>query len=163
MTAINRTRVLAYGVLPGLTLLLAMGSGYLKWIDASERNSQRAGVESVHVATDDTIALLSYRPDTVERDASAALDRLTGPLKDTYTALTTNVVIPQAKQKGISSSATVPAAASVQATPNHAVVLLFVNRTLTVENAPPTDTNTNLRVTLDKIGNRWLVSDLTPV
>ena len=42
------------------------------------------------------------------------------------------MVIPGAKEKQISAVATVPAAASVSAEPNHAVVLVFVNQTVVV-------------------------------
>jgi Mce-associated membrane protein len=37
------------------------------------------------------------------------------------------------------------------------VVLVFVNQTVAVGNDPPTDTASNVRVTLDKIGGRWLI------
>jgi len=73
------------------------------------------------------------------------------------------VVIPGAKQKHISAVAKVPAAASVSATPNHAVALLFVDQTVVVGPDQPTDTASSVRVTLDKIGGRWLISGFDPV
>jgi Mce-associated membrane protein len=160
---VSWTRVLVYGVLPALALLLAAAAGYLKWRDASVRDAQVARVESVHAATDDTVALLSYRPDTVEKDLGAARDRLTGTFRDSYTALTHDVVIPGAKQKQISATATVPAAASVLANPDHAVVLVFVDQTIIVGNDAPTSTASSVRVILDKIGGRWLISGFDPV
>jgi Mce-associated membrane protein len=160
---IDWARLLAFGVLPGLALLLALGAGYLKWLDSSARESELVGVESVHLATDSTIAMLSYKPDTVERDLGAARDRLTGDFKDSYTSLTHDVVIPGSKQKRISAVATVPAAASVSASENHAVVLVFVNQTVIVGADAPTSTASSVRVTLDKIGGRWLVSRFDPV
>jgi len=160
---VSWTRVLVYAVLPALALLLAAGAGYLKWRDASVRDAQVARVESVHAATDNTVALLSYRPDTVEKDLGAARDRLTGTFRDSYTALTHDVVIPGAKQKQISATATVPAAASVSANPDHAVVLVFVNQTIIVGSDAPTSTASSVRVTLDKIGGRWLISGFDPV
>jgi Mce-associated membrane protein len=156
-------RALSYGVLPGLAFLLAIGAGYLKWQDFSVRDSARAGIQSVQAATDSTAALLSYRPDTVEKDLGAARERLTGTFRDSYTSLTKDVVIPGAKQRQISASATVPAAALVSATQTHAVVLVFVNQTTVVGNDPPTDTASSVRVSLDKIGGRWLISDFTPI
>jgi Mce-associated membrane protein len=73
------------------------------------------------------------------------------------------VVIPGATQKQISAVATVPAAASVSATENHAVVLVFVNQTVTVGTGAPTDTASSVRVTLDKVADRWLISGFDPV
>ena len=92
------SRAIAYGVLPGLALLLASAAGFLKWQDASVRDAQVAGAESVRAATDSTIALLSYKPDTVEKDLGAARGRLTGTFLNAYTSLTHDVVIPGAKQ-----------------------------------------------------------------
>ena len=160
---IQWARVFAFGVLPAVALLLALAAGYLKWMDNSVRNSDVARIESVQAAKDSTIALLSYKPDTVEQQLGAARDLLTGDFRDSYTSLTTDVVIPGAKQKQIAAVATVPAVASVSANLNHAVVLVFVNQTVIVGQDAPTDTASSVRVTLDKIGDRWLISKFDPV
>lgn len=157
------TRLLVYGVLPGLALILAVGAGYLKWQGNSERLSQTAATQSVRAATDSTIAILSYQPDTVDRELTAAADRLTGGFRDQYSQLVTSVVAPGAKQQHISAVATVPAAASVSASENHAVVLVFVNQTTTIGNDAPTRSTSCVRVTLDKVNDRWLISQFEPV
>jgi len=150
-------------LLPVLALVLASAAGFLKWQDASARDAAVARAESVRAATDSTIALLSYRPDTVQKDLEAARVRLTGSFLDAYTKLTHEVVIPGAKQKQISAVATVPGAASKSATANHAVVLVFVNQTVIVGQDAPTNSASSVRVTLDKIGGRWLISGFDPV
>jgi Mce-associated membrane protein len=106
---------------------------------------------------------LSYQPDTVEKDLEAARSRLTGQFGETYDSLTHDVVIPGARQKQIAATATVPAAASVSASPSHAEVLLFVNQTITIGKGAPTSTASSVRVVLDKIDNRWLISQFDPV
>ncbi|MCX2933832.1 hypothetical protein ORI20_26525 [Mycobacterium sp. CVI_P3] len=153
----------AFGLLPVLALLLAAGAGYLKWENSSRRDADRAATESVQAAKDSTVALLSYKPDTVEKDLGAARDRLTGSFLDAYTQLVNNVVIPGAKEKKISAVAAVPAAASVSAKPDHAVVLLFVNQTVVVGTDAPTNTASSVRVTLDKVKDRWLISGFDPI
>lgn len=160
---ISWSRAIAYGLLPVLAFLLASAAGYLKWQDASVRGAQAARAESVRAAMDSTVALLSYRPDTVQKDLDAAKSRLTGTFLTAYTSLTHDVVIPGAKQKQISAVATVPAAASTSATASHAVVLLFVNQTIIVGDSAPTSTASSVRVTLDKIDGRWLISQFDPV
>ena len=154
---------IVYVVLPALALLLASAAGFLKWQDGSARDAATARTESVRAATDSTITLLSYKPDTVEKDLDAARGRLTGTFLSAYTSLTHDVVIPGAKQKQISAVATVPAAASTSATGNHAVVLLFVNQTVIIGQDAPTNTASSVRVTLDKVGGRWLISQFDPV
>lgn len=163
LARISWIRVLAYGILPALALLLALGAGLLKFQSSSARDDDRARIESVRAATDSTIALLSYQPDTVAKDLGAARDRLTGNFRDAYTALTHDVVIPGSQQKHISAAAKVAAAASVSASPTRAVVLVFIDQTISIGTDSPTDTASTVKVTLDKIGSRWLISDFTPV
>jgi Mce-associated membrane protein len=160
---ISWSKALAYGLIPALALQLASAAGYLKWQDGTAREAHAAGVESVHAAVDGTVALLSYRPDTVEKDLDAAKSRLTGTFLDAYTSLTHDVVIPGAKQKQVSAVATVPAAASSAASPTHAVVLEFVDQAVTVGQSAPTNSASSVRVTLDKVDGRWLISQFDPV
>jgi Mce-associated membrane protein len=160
---INWSRQLAYTVLPGLALLLTAAAGYLRWDDSSADSSATARAESVTAAKESVIALLSYRPDTVEKDLGSARDKLTGTFRDSYSQLINDVVIPGAKQRHISSVATVPAAASVSASSNHAVALIFVNQTTVVGTDSPTDSASCVRVALDKINRHWLISGFDPV
>ncbi|CAM4348393.1 hypothetical protein MB901379_02669 [Mycobacterium basiliense] len=153
----------AYLLLPGLALLLACAAGLLRWQDGSARAAAAARTESVQAAAEGTVALLSYGPDTVQVELEAARTRLTGAFLDAYTRLTREVVIPGAQQKQISAVATVPAAASTSAATDHAVVLLFVNQTIIVGQDAPTSTASSVRVTLEKIDGRWLISHFDPV
>ncbi|WP_234834818.1 hypothetical protein [Mycolicibacterium stellerae] len=160
---LDRSRIVAFALLPALAFLLAIGAGVLKFLDSGVRDSDVAREQSVQAAKDSTVALLSYKPDTVEQQLTAAQDRLTGEFRGEYADLTKNVVIPGAKEKQIAAVASVPGAASVSADPGEAVVLLFVNQTVTIGNGVPTDTASSVRITLDKVGDRWLISKFEPV
>ncbi|EHB50013.1 hypothetical protein MycrhDRAFT_5400 [Mycolicibacterium rhodesiae JS60] len=157
--------VVALAVVSVVAVLLAAAAGYFGWQAWSTRDADRARTESVQTAKDSTVALLSYKPETVDKDLGAARDRLTGSFLDAYTQLVNNVVIPGAKEKKISAVAQVPAAASVSVSPKgeHAVVLLFVNQTVVMGTDPPTSTTSSVRVTLDKVDGRWLISGFDPV
>jgi Mce-associated membrane protein len=144
-------------------LLLALAAGYFKWVVGSAHEVALARAESVRVASEDAVALLSYKADSVDKDLGAARERLTGDFKDAYTTLTREVVIPGAKEKHISSTVKVSAAAPVSTTSNHSVVLLYANQTVTIGEGVPTDTQPVIRVTLDKVNGRWLVSRFDPV
>lgn len=158
-----RRPVFVYGMAALLVLAPALGASVLKYWDSSARNSQIARTESVEAARESVVAMLSYQPENVEGQLAAAQDRLTGEFRDSYAGLTRDVVIPGAKQKRISTVANVPAAASVSATPDHAVVLVFVNQSAIVGSDAPTDTASSIRVTLDKIDGRWLISGFDPI
>jgi Mce-associated membrane protein len=159
---ISRSRAVAYVLLPTLAFLLASAAGFLKYHNqlVADANLEQ---ESVRAATDGTVALLSYRPATVQKDLHAARGRLTGTFLATYTELTDAVVIPGAQQKQIAASATVSAAASTTVTANRAVVLLFVDQAVTIGKDAPTNTASSVRVTLDRVDDQWLISQFDPV
>jgi Mce-associated membrane protein len=160
---ISGAKVLAFGLLPAVALSLTLVAGYLKWQDSGAHGADVAQVESVQAASEAVAALLSYQPDTAEHDLASVRDLLTGDFKVEYTQLTEEVVIPAAKQQSIGAVATVPAAATVSATADRAVALVFVNQTVTIGDGAPTDTASSVRVSMEKIDGHWLISDFTPV
>jgi Mce-associated membrane protein len=157
------TRVLAYGILPGLVLLLALAAAYLKFVDDSVRTDDAVRTETVQAATDHTIKLLSYTPDQVEQQLGDARNLTAGQFRDTYTALINDVVIPGAREKQIAATASVPQAAAVSADPDRAVVLVFVNQSVVVGSEAPANTASSVRVTMDKVDDQWLISGFDPV
>ena len=159
----KRLRTLAFRVLPALVVLLGAGAGLLLWQDSSHRTIDNARTESVAAARDATVAILSYKADSVEQDLGSARDRLTGSFLDSFTDLINKVVIPGARGKKISVAAKVTAAASVSATTKHAVALVFVDQTVVVGGDAPSGSASSVRVTLDKVDDRWLVSGFDPV
>ena len=159
----GRIRFFVFRVLPALVLLLGAGAGVLQWQDSSHRAVENARVDSVAAARDATVAILSYKADSVEQDLRSATDRLTGTFLDSYTDLINKVVIPGAREKKITSVAQVSAAASVSATAQHAVALVLVDQTITTEGGAPSRTASSVRVTLDMADDRWLVSGFDPI
>jgi Mce-associated membrane protein len=162
-TSRRSTRIVAYGLIPTLAFVLAIAGGYLKYRDESALAATNSASASVRAATNSTVALLSYQADTASQTLNAAENNLTGPFRDSYAALIHDVVIPGATEKRISSIANIPAAASVSAAPDHAVVLVFINQAITVGAGAPTETASCVRVTLDKVADRWLISQFDPI
>jgi Mce-associated membrane protein len=161
----SRSRLLrttGYALLPVLIVTLTAAAGYFKYEDFTSAETARVRAQSVQIATDATVDLLSYTPDNAESKLTAASQRLTGAFRDSYLSLVHNVVIPGAQQKRISAKATVPAASSVSASPDSAKVVVFVNQTVTVGNGGPTDTASVVEVDLEKVDGRWLISGFDP-
>jgi Mce-associated membrane protein len=154
---------LIYGVLPGLILALAVAAGLLKWHDGSVRAEELLRDETVNAATESTIRMLSFRPDTVESDLSAAQELMTDGFRDGFAVRARDQIIPDAKARKVTATAEVPGAASVWATPKRAAVLVFVDRTVTLGSADPGEVDSSYRVTLDKVDGRWLVAGFEPV
>lgn len=159
----RRAAIIVFAVMPAVVISLAAAAGSLKWQGASRHDAREAAQETPRVAAEAAVALLSYQPDTVQADLDSAKSNLTGDFLDAYSRLIDELVIPGAREKQISAIATVPAAASTSATSDRAVVLLFVNQTTTIGADAPTSTASTVRVTLDRVDNRWLISQFEPV
>jgi len=157
------SRIFVFGVLPAIMLLMGAAAGWLQWENHTARSPEISGPAVLQAASEAAVALSSYTPDTADQSLNAAEDRLTGGFRDTYTSLVRDVVIPAAKEKQISATATVPAAALVTAGERTAVVLLAVNQSVIVEKDAPSTTASTVRVTLEKVGARWVISGFEPI
>jgi len=154
----RRMRVLVYVVVPLLALVLAAGAvyTYVTYLYLPKRDDA-ARTASVQAAKDGAEKLLSYKPETVRQQLTDARALTTGPFRAEYAQMTQGV-IPGAEKNHISAITTVPAAASVSVSADHAVVLVFINQTVVVGDKPPTNTPTSVQVTLDREGGKWLIS-----
>ncbi len=115
-------------------------------------------------ASDGTVAILSYTPDTLDRDLTAAKSHLTGDFLSYYTKFTEQIVAPAAKQKAVKANAVVVRAAVSELHPSTAVVLVFVNQsTMSADRPEPTLTSSSVLVSLTKADGRWLISSFNPV
>lgn len=145
-------------------VLLAAGAAWLFWDAAARRGAAQAGVDAAAAARDSVVAILTYQPATAQSTLEAAArERLTGKFLEDYTQMIKTVVVPDALRNAVTSTATVPAAAAVWADRRHAVVLAYIDRTMTVGSATPTQTNSEARVTLDKVDGRWLIAGFEPI
>lgn len=160
---VNPMRVLAYGLMPGLVLLLAIAAGLLKWQDVTSQDADAVRAESTEFASDSTIAILSYSPDTVDADVAAARELVTDGFRDSYLQLAHDRVIPDAKDRHITATVSVSGTASVSAGASHAVVLVFADQTRVSDSSRPVEVPASFLVTLDYFDGRWLVSDFEPV
>ena len=151
-----------WALLVAVTMTLTGAAGYFKYQQGIATETDRTRAETVRIATEATVDLLSYTPETADAKLNAASDRLTGSFRDSYLSLIHDVVIPGAKQKGISAKASVPACSSVSASTDSAKVMAFVNQTVTVGNDRPTDTASVVEVNLLKVQGQWLISGFEP-
>jgi Mce-associated membrane protein len=153
--------VLALFVVVSLGLL-----GGLYWYSyRPDRATDAAATKAaVSAASDGTVAVLSYSPDTLDHDFSSAKSHLTGDFLSYYDQFTQQIVAPAAKQKSVKTSAVVLHAAVSELRPDSAVVLLFVNQSTQSKDRPePTFTNSSVTVTLTKANGKWLISSFNPV
>lgn len=157
-------RSVTYLVLPLIVVAAALGVGFLKWrVDSAAVPSGGAAAAPVAAATEGVLAMLSYRPDRVREDLTAAGERMTGEFRTEYTTLINDVVAPGAEEQRISAVAEVPAAALVSAEAHRARVLVYIDQTTTVGAEPPTETRSSAHVEMERVGNTWLIAGFEPI
>jgi Mce-associated membrane protein len=142
---------------------VATGS-YLGLFRPDQQVSEAAKATALKAASEGTTSLLSYSPDTLDKDFATAKAHLTGDFLNYYTKFTTDIVTPAAKQKSVKTSAAVVQSAVSEMHPDSAVVLLFVNQaTTSKENPDGSFTASSVKVGLTKVGDDWLISSFDPV
>lgn len=125
---------------------------------------QKARDEVLDAARNGTVAVLTYSPETVDKDLADAKSQLTGDFLKQYTDFTQQTVVPAAKNSGVKTEATVTRAAVSQMKPGSAQVLVFVNQVTTSRARPtPALATSSVIVTLVDQGGRWLISDFKPI
>ena len=152
-----------------LVVLLLASAGVTTWVYPAEYRTDQQTSDAVKTrviqsASDGTVALLSYSPETLDKDFANAKTHLTGDFLNYYTQFTAEIVTPAAKQKAVRTSAAVVRSAMAQLQPASAEVLLFLNQTTTSkENPDGSFTASSVKVGLTKVGDDWLISAFDPV
>ncbi len=159
----GRVLTIALAVLVVVSLAL-LGWQYWFFYRPDTATDATAAKSAISAASEGTVAVLSYSPDTLDRDFSSAKSHLTGDFLSYYDQFTQQIVAPAAKQKAVKTTAVVLRAAVSELHPGSAVVLLFVNQSTQSKDRPePTFTNSSVTVTLTKANGRWLISSFNPV
>ncbi|MFN8042521.1 MAG: twin-arginine translocation pathway signal [Mycobacterium sp.] len=165
-TGIKRRRPwLAMGLAALLVAAVAAAGSVYWWIYRPDRLTNAASQQRVtDAAREGTVALLSYAPETLDKDLATAKSHLTGEFLKYYSDFTDKIVAPAAKQKGVKTEATVARAAVSEMQPDHAVVLVFVNQVTTSKDRPdPALATSSVLVTMVNQDGRWLISEFNPV
>lgn len=122
------------------------------------QTGDQAAHQVVSAASDGAVALLSYSPDSLNRDFTNAKSRLTGDFLAHYQQFTDQIVAPAAQRGHVTTTASVVRAALSELHPNSAVVLMFVRqKAVGKDKAEPAVMTSSVRVTLTKVNDAWLI------
>jgi Mce-associated membrane protein len=152
-----------------LAAALVASAGVASWLFFFQYRPDReidaaAAKVALDAASKGSVALLSYSPDSLDKDFAAAKSHLTGDFLSYYTQFTEQIVTPAAKQKSVKTAAAVVRAAVSELHPDSAVVLVFVNQTtVSKENPDGAFAASAVKVGLKKINGAWLISSFDPV
>lgn len=163
----GRRRIHRGVVVAAVALIAALGLAaglYFIQYRPDQQTNDAARKVAVEAATQGSIALLTYSPDTLDQDFAAAKARLTGEFLDYYTKFTQDIVTPAAKEKQVKTNAAVVQAAVSDLHPDSAEVLLFINQTTTSkENPDGAYAASAVKVGLTKVDGAWRISSFDPV
>jgi Mce-associated membrane protein len=165
-----RRRLAAIPLIPvALVLGLLAAGGLAGWLYFTQyrpdKQTDDAVAQSVvNAARDGTVALLSYKPDSLNQDFAAAKSHLTGDFLNYYDQFTKEVVTPAAQTKGVTTTAQVAGAAVSELNPDKAVVLVFINQATTSKERPdPAMASSSAKVSLAKVHGEWLINKFDPL
>jgi Mce-associated membrane protein len=165
-----RRRLAAIPLIPvALVLGLLAAGGLTAWLYFTQyrpdtQTDNAVAQSAVNAARDGTVALLSYKPDTLNQDFAAAKSHLTGDFLNYYDQFTKEVVTPAAQTKGVTTTAQVAGAAVSELHPDKAVVLVFINQATTSKERPdPAMASSSAKVSLAKVHGDWLITKFDPL
>jgi Mce-associated membrane protein len=152
-----------------LVLALLATAGLAAWVYFSQyrpdqATDQAAAQSAIDAARDGAVAMLSYKPDTLDHDFAAARSHLTGDFLNYYDTFTKQVVSRAAREKAVTTAAQVVGAAATEVHPKSAVVLIFVNQVTTSKERPdPSAAASSVLVSLVKMQGTWLINKFDPI
>src|ERR1700761_6472052 len=152
-----------------LIVLLLISGGLATWLYFKQYRPDKQTDASVanaviNSASDGTVALLSYSPDTLDKDFATAKSHLSGDFLSYYNQFTEQIVAPAAKQKSLKTNARVLGAAVQELHPNSAIVLVLVDQSTTSKDNPdPSMASSSVLVSLIRVNDRWLITKFEPV
>jgi Mce-associated membrane protein len=152
-----------------LVVLLLVSGGSAAWLyfkqyKPDQQINPDVARTVVSAASDGTVALLSYSPESLDKDFAAAKSHLAGDFLSYYNQFTQEIVAPAAKQKSLKTTAHVMGAAVSELRSDSAVVLVFVDQSTTSKDKPdPSMAASNVLVSLTRVNSNWLITKFDPI
>jgi len=152
-----------------LVVLLLISGGAATWVyfkryQPNQRTDPSVARAVVSAASDGTVALLSYSPESLDKDFTVAKSHLSGDFLSYYSQFTEQIVAPAAREKSLKTSAHVMGAAVSELHPDSAVVLVFVDQSTTSKDRPdPSMSSSSVLVSMTRVNGNWLITKFDPV
>lgn len=154
-------------IVAGLLFAASVSTGAVQYMTqhrADEETSERVARAALAEASAGAVAVVSYAPETLDRDLVAAKSHLTGEFLTYYGKFVDQVVAPAVRQKAVKSTASVGRAAITELHRDTAKVLVFLNQTTVSQDRPePVQTASSVVVSLAKVNDNWLISAVDPL
>src|SRR5246127_4425115 len=148
-------------------LLISGGSAawlYFKQYKPAQQTNPDVARTVASAASDGTVALLSYSPESLDKDFANAKSHLSGDFLSYYNQFTEQIVAPAAKQKSLKTTARVIGAAVSELHPGTALLLVFVDQSTTSKDRPdPSMSASSVLVSMTRVNGNWLITKFDPI
>lgn len=162
LSASARRRVLTTALV--LVVVAAVGVGWLGWVALRDAAAEQTRVEALEAAMTRTEQVLSYDTKTLDADLSRAREQVSGGFAAQYESMVQGLIRPAAQAEQIATKADVVRAAVISSGPEQMEAVLYINQVTTAASNPEPINGTNqVRVTMTRTDDKWLISELTPV
>jgi Mce-associated membrane protein len=155
-------------VLAAVVLGCAVAVTLMAWRALDDADAQRERDAALQAARTDVAQLLSYDSKTLDADLARSRKLVSGGFAAKFEELATGVIVPASRQQSLTTKAEVVRAALIEpgaeTRTDQVQALAFVNQTTTVAGEPqPRRAINQVKVTMTKVNNDWLISDLQPL
>jgi Mce-associated membrane protein len=160
----SRLWLVASGLLVVAVVLAVLTLGWLgSYRDAQARDE--AWQQALPSAKEKVAQLFSYDYRHIQADRDKVAGLLTGQFRTDYLASMDKLVVPQAPAKKFVLVSTTQSAgvSSVTEDGHQAVVIVFLNQSITNTDVKSRTDLVRLRVTMTEVGGTWLISDVKSV
>jgi Mce-associated membrane protein len=164
----NRSLALV-SALVGLLLAAAVvaggafgGATYWKRVQLSA--AQQTAATLPDMAKDAVPKILGYDYQSVERSSVEALKLMTPSFRKRYEEMTAkNQIFDNARQRQVISQVNIVGVGMLSSQRDSGSVLVFLNRVITDKAKQPRYEGSRLKVQYQRIGDRWLINEMTPI
>ncbi|MFI6365261.1 hypothetical protein ACIBG0_21190 [Nocardia sp. NPDC050630] len=165
LSAIGRRATIATFVVLALILGTAITTMVLFGRSVSDHSATATAARAARDSAQSRIpTVLSYDFNTIDTEFPKVTDNLTGTFRDDFAKLSSSVIIPAAHRDSIITTAKVVESSVVTAAVDKVTMLVFLDQeTTSSKYQGPRLDGSRIRVTMTPAGDRWLISDITPV
>jgi Mce-associated membrane protein len=142
---------------------LSAAAGWFYWDRVETRAEQAARASLPGLTAKEIPEVFAYDYQTVERSLAEAYPLLTPDYRQEFQKSAIAQIIPEAKKREVVVQANVVGVGVMWAKRESASVMVYLNRTVTDKSRQPVYDGSRLRVDFKKIGEKWLISYITPI
>ena len=160
----KRVVALCGALLAAAVVALAAFGGASYWKHVELTGEQETAATLPALAKDGIPKILGYDFQSIERTSTEALKLMTPAFRKRYEQKTTeNHIFDNARQRQVISQVNIVGVGMLSSQRDSGSVLAFVNRIVTDKSKQPQYEGSRLKVEYQKIGDQWLISEMTPI